>query len=86
MVLQQLAERHEWIPCRDDTSIRVATILHDRRIMAGGLVVSDGAIISEVLIQLRLLVGVNNRLVDGILMLLVMDDDESDARLVVDYT
>jgi hypothetical protein len=54
--------------------------------MAGGLVVNDGAVISEVLIQLHMLVDVNNCLVDIILMLLVMDDDESDARLVVDYT
>jgi hypothetical protein len=54
--------------------------------VADGLVVSDGDVIAEVLIQLRLLMGVNNRLVDGILMLLVMDDDESDARLVVDDT
>jgi hypothetical protein len=54
--------------------------------MAGGLVVNDGAVILEVLIQLRMLVGVNNCLVDIILMLLVMYDDESDARLVVDYT
>jgi hypothetical protein len=84
MVLQLLTERHEWIPCHDDTSVRVATVLHNRRVVADGLVVSDGDVIAEVLIQLRLLVGVNNRLVDGILMLLVMDDDESDARLVVD--
>jgi hypothetical protein len=52
--------------------------------VACGLVVDDGAIIAEVLIQLRLLVGINNRLVDSVVMLLVMDDDESCAGLVVD--
>jgi hypothetical protein len=86
MVLQLLAKRHEWILCRDDTGVRVATVLHNQRVVAGGLVVSDGAVIAEVLIQPCLLMGVNNRLVGGILMLLVMDDEESDARLVVDDT
>jgi hypothetical protein len=86
MVLQLLAKRHEWILCRDDTGVRVATVLHNRRVVAGGLVVSDGAVIAEVLIQPCLLMGVNNRLVGGILMLLVMDDEEPDARLVVDDT
>jgi hypothetical protein len=83
MVLQLLTEGREWIPCRGDTGVGVATVLHNQHVVAGDLIVNDGAIIAEVLIQLRLLVGINNHLVDGVVMLLVMDDDESSARLVM---
>jgi hypothetical protein len=51
--------------------------------VAGGLI-GDCVVIAKVLIQLRLLVGVNNRLVDDVVMLLVIDDYESDAGLLVD--
>jgi hypothetical protein len=61
----------------------IANVLIQLRVMAGGFI-GYSTVIADVLIQLRLLVGINKCLVDRTVMLLVMDDDESDTGLVVD--